>query len=58
MLATEGYAMFKMAQDLSQTVRQLLTGVPGPLSGFESYMWNRWRLATVRLEQQHKRGIG
>lgn len=57
MLATENFALFRMATDMGQSVRHLLTGVPGALTGFEQYMWGRWRLANARLEQQHRKGI-
>lgn len=31
--------MFRLARDLRKTVRELMTGVPGPLSGEEYAAW-------------------
>ena len=59
LLGTQNYALFQTAEQLGRTVRELMTGQPGPLTACEQLMWQRFRLATARLQQQvnalHKR---
>ena len=56
MLPTENYALFSMALELGKTVRELLDGASGPLTQMEWYLWKRWQLARLRLNQQERRG--
>ena len=56
MLPTENYALFSMALELGKTVRELLDGSSGPLTQMEWYLWKRWQLARLRLNQQDRRG--
>lgn len=47
-----------MAEKLGKTVRELVTGAGGSLTGTEHYMWNRYRLAQQRLAIQERRNKG
>lgn len=49
---TGNFALFQTAEQLHKTVRELVTGQTGPLTSTEQYLWNRYRLATARLQQQ------
>lgn len=40
------------------TVRALLTGAHGPLTQMEFYLWQRWRVAQARLQQQQRKAAG
>lgn len=44
--------LFETAAKLGKPVRELLTGVPGPLTGMEDALWRRKPLAEARLRQQ------
>lgn len=52
LLPTANYALFQTAEQLGKSVRELVTGQPGPLTVAEEYLWRRYRLATSRLHQQ------
>lgn len=52
---TENYALFALAESLGKTVRELVTGAGGVLTGTEHYLWGRFRLAQARLAQQRRR---
>lgn len=55
MRATENYSLFQLAFDLHKTVAELSLGQALPFSTMERYMWNRWKLARMRLEQQARK---
>jgi hypothetical protein len=44
--------LFGQAETFGRPVRELLTGVPGPLTSMERYLWGRFNLARARLRQQ------
>ena len=52
MVPTEGYGLFEQAETLGMTVRQLLTGQPGPLMYAEFVLRARFGTARARLRQQ------
>jgi hypothetical protein len=39
-------------------VRELLTGQRGPLTNMEFYLWQRYRLAQARVQQQARKAPG
>lgn len=56
MRPTANYALFEQAKHLHRTVRELLTGQAGRLGQMEFWLWQVFRLAEQRLQQQV--GIG
>lgn len=52
MRATENYSLFETAEALGRPVGEMLTGLPGPLTNMELYLWGRFRWARERLRQQ------
>lgn len=52
MRPTQNYALFQTAEQLHKTVRELLTGKPGSLTWVEQYLWQIYRAAAARLQQQ------
>jgi len=56
MLPTQNYSLFAQAETFNRPVRELLAGTPGPLMNMEFFLWNSYRLATMRLQQQQGKG--
>ena len=54
MRPTRGYFLFELAEALGKTVREVLTGMPGPLTGMEFFLWSRYRRAQTRIRQQNE----
>lgn len=46
--------LFVQAEAFGQSVRQMITGMPGPLQQMELYLWGRYRWAMARLRQQSR----
>jgi hypothetical protein len=40
------------------SVRAMLTGIPGPMTHMEFYLWQRYRLAQARVLQQSRKAPG
>ncbi len=40
------------------SVQQLLTGMQGAMTNMEFYLWQRYRLAQARLQQQARKAPG
>ena len=56
MIPTQNYSLFHSAEMFNRPVRELLDGAPGPLMNMEFFLWNSYRLATMRLQQQQSKG--
>jgi hypothetical protein len=55
MRPTANFSLFETAEALGRPVGELLTGVGGPLSNMELYLWGRYRWAKERLRQQNSK---
>lgn len=55
---TAAFFLFERAEALGKTVRELLTGTPGPWTNLERYLWKRYRDAELRLQQQQRKRKG
>ena len=53
-VATANYAMFEQAESWHMSMRQMLSGVPGPLTLMERYLWWRYYTAKARIRQQER----
>ncbi len=45
--------LFAQAVTFGRPVREMLTGMPGPLTAMERYLWTRYNLAQARIHQQY-----
>lgn len=56
-LPTANYELFEQAEARHVSLRQMLTGLPGPLTAMERYLWRRYYLARERLRTQALKGL-
>ncbi len=52
MIPTRRFAMFRTAEQLHKTVRELMTGQAGAMTCMEEFLWTVYRTAVARLEHQ------
>ena len=57
MVATENYIFFQLAEERSMSVATLLLGKAVPLSNAEFVLYQTYKIAMARLEQQREKGI-
>ena len=53
--STDKYNLFAQAENMHRPLREYLTGVPGPLTMMEQYLWQRFYMARARLQQQGRK---
>lgn len=56
-LPTGNYELFEQAEAWRVSLRQMLSGAPGPLTTMERYLWRRYYLAQQRLRNQALKGL-
>lgn len=52
---TSMYMLFYNAKELGKSVGELATGRGTAISNMEMFLWNVWRTAEARLQQQNRK---
>lgn len=57
MVATENYIYFQLAEERSMSVATILLGYSIPITQAEFVLYQTYKIAMARLEQQREKGI-
>jgi len=57
MVATENYIYFQLAEERSMSVATILLGYSIPITQAEFTLYQTYKIAMARLEQQREKGI-